>query len=348
NRFLGEYGATDINFTERKGDAATVFELGILARQNSDLKPGVPGGFELIGLTSANNLSRLNPNLTFGQLDLPKIEFIAGNEKVPLDTAQVRRELITRKPDLLKSLLSFMDKEADDSLPDVLTDLFKETFPKGVTFHPMLGIPNAPLDEFALIEPAAIFGLRPNRLHMTAEGMTIGLAGFLDDPILDGDINLKPMPLKREPTPDGMDVRDYDLAMAFDATIVTRLLQFSKRRGGLAEVPAEDGGKPIIGVPQILGPGSQPDRVRIAITVQNETKWDTVMLALKSPFQINLEIELRLEPNSYDDGFDIVVDHIDLDRSSIPDRYLRDKAFKDTVRSGLRKNLTKVNQDFDA
>ena len=34
NRFLGEYGATDINFTERKGDAATVFELGILARQN--------------------------------------------------------------------------------------------------------------------------------------------------------------------------------------------------------------------------------------------------------------------------------------------------------------------------
>lgn len=301
------------------------------------------GNLEVEALGASTNLDRVHFDSGWDRgLILPTVRVRVNGQTITLRKDEVERSILRKRGDLVamgqRKLKELIERELPHRLNTMLIDkvvggfeMIKEITAPGIDYC-------GPGDSFN-------WGIRLQDLDYEPLNGFLDLTfrGYLEDPSNPG-LTQPAWPSKRAPRLSGRDAATYDLALAFNADMINRVIYLARQRGTLDEVSDGTGGVlPLVRDPFLTFiPGSR-DRARLHVVVRKAPEGLEQKLALNGPFEVELDVEVRFELNNDRTGFNVMIDHIVESTAFIDDRFLRFNYFREDVDEALLESARKIN-----
>ena len=273
-------------------------------------------------------------------LVLPRVQIRVGSQTSTLLTGEIERMLLAKRPEIVRMLQQKAKELVETKLPELADNYAWHHLSDG--FGTVKEIDAPGIDAFAFGTPFE-WGLRLENLALSNDFVNLKLAGYVRDPLVTWDERAPPFARKSSPRLDGMDKDRYDLALMVNTDIVGRVIDLAWQRGNLRTVGAGSSQVPMLEKPRFRV--ISRDRAKFHVKIQ-ESADGFQKLALKSPFEVEVDLIVRLRKSRSGKAFDLVADRIDVSTARIDDRFIRANALRDEVYDGLRERLDELNADY--
>ncbi len=301
------------------------------------------GDLQVEALSASTNLDRVRFDSGWDRgLILPTVRVRINGQTITLRKDEVERAILRKRGDLVamgqRKLKEFIERELPTRLNTMLID-------KVVGGFEMVKEIAAPGVEYCGHGDSFRWGFRLYDLGFdpTDGFLDLTMRGYLEDPLYPS-LAQPAWAAKRAPRLSGRDAANYDVALAFNADLINRVIYLARHRGTLNEVSDGSGGTlPLVRDPFLTFiPGSR-DRARLHVVVRKSPDGLEQKLALNGPFEVELDIEVRFELNDARTGFNITADHIVESTAFIDDRFLRFNYFRADVNEKLLETVREVS-----
>lgn len=302
------------------------------------------GTLQMEALKPTTNLSELR--FAHGHdrpLTLPKIQLQINDQTSTLDTAPIERAIVAKEDDLVRLAIVHIKDFVEQELPARLNDIAFRQLEAGFSTVNQITPPGGldPLGNRTQLQLA----LRPSGLSLNPQFLAVGLDGYVVDP----DVTWhEATPVQRRPQPPALRAlppTQYDAALTLSQDVLNRIVFLGFQRGSLASIDAGEGRRARIVAPPAFSAAPE-GRGRLHVTLELPTTGIKQNLGLTNPFQVELDVIVRVRPTTDGRAFDVVTERIDEATARIHDRYLTWGRLRGSVDDGLREALRKKNSEY--
>jgi len=234
---LGTFGANQLNVAGRSLAVPLEVTIPITLRV-------LPSGDVSVHVDAfRSNLEALSLELGYSRpLVLPSVRVKVGTQTLKLNQRRLEAELEAKHGVILQALQELAAELLRERAPDFLNDLIARHFQFPFREINQMLPPGAPQD----LPPHRYYrwGMKPSRIERTTHGTRVGLDAFVDDPekpIAATDTKTETPKNRRPPRLEIEADSDISAAVAFDQSLINRILSLSHGRGYYETTRTSDG-----------------------------------------------------------------------------------------------------------
>jgi hypothetical protein len=282
----------------------------------------------------------------FSWLQLPQVQVQVNDRTMTLDTRPIDRAFRSKEPDLIRIFLHHLQDFIETELPGRLNDMAYSHLKDGFAMVKEITPPG--VDPFSNGQNFQ-WGLRLSGLSLEQQYLHLAMDGWVDDPQDSGSGDSDRTSAPPMPALSGMSQDDYDFAFVVNNEIVNRVLQLGYNRGAFEHESSTscDGTVTefrLVQAPVYSSGPAGTGHGRLHIVLETTTHGVRQTIALHSPFQVEMDLDVLLRPSSSGAGFDMVMNGVDESSAHISDDYLRFNHFRSDVADELRSRMQSVNE----
>lgn len=285
---------------------------------------------EFEALTIQSNLNKTKIEARYEGLIHPEISVQINNKKFSLNTDKLNQELRLEIPKMIDKAKTELHQYIQEKLPKFLNEAAKKSLLVSLEQVNYMEPPGAPIND---TREQFRWGLKSEKVWMN-QSLHWELGVFVEDTLNNKSL---PTPDDRSPVPAQLESvipeTQYDLGIAIDRGFINRILQLSFERQLFANLESCDGsGVSILTrAPKLKGltpnqrmtsPDAYTSFASLHVQAQQDSEgWQNAIL--KSPYNVDMDLILRLEYIPTTNEIEIHADHFDPNSFNIDPRYLR-------------------------
>lgn len=276
------------------------------------------------------------------RLVLPVIQLQVGDNISTLNLDPIVDTLRLQQDELVRIGLVHLKEFIEQDLPGELNHMAFAGLKQGFETVNEIAAPGSDPKRH---EAKLAWGLRPSGLGVADRHVYVDLASFVKDPAFPKNVNLTPTARPEHPSLKGMEDERYDFALVVSQDVINRILELSYKRGDLKSLDDGKGGKIILAAPPVFT-SSAYGNGKFHVVIQKTTIGVEETIALKSPYQVALDIDVRLQMGTQPNSIDIVANYIS--KAQIPQHFVRTSLLDGSVTGSLRSEISDMNAGFVA
>lgn len=352
NQFLGEVGAQDINVRIGSDKTPLKLKLPFYVRMNERKE------LEFQVLDFESNIEAVEIDIAKpAQILVPTVALEINGHRYQMNKKQLEQEVSDRLPVILQKAKSFLDEFATKQLPAFLNQKAKEMLAGGLEETNRMD-PVGATKNPCLPQPVEyLWGLKVTGINMN-NGLNLNLGAFVEDPLAPKTPLLTSLNAREMGNLDEVAKENYDIALSIDRGFINRMLQLSFNRHvfdnmpidkknpngpkmDLTMMPELDYTPPPVNAPIV--PHITYLKMKTMARVHPGFLSGIQKFALKEPFEIRLDVIVKMMKNQYGE-IRLYYHDVDPNSVSIDSKYIRLAA--GTVRKKAIEALQEVAKNW--